>query len=153
MTLIVDLSGSRPVRMETGFAVSALPNIREFLSRFAARNGWDEAMADRLDAAAEETLLSLLRPEEDAEDPERPRRLRLSASKGEGGAVLEFIVAPREENMQERMAVLAGGGEATPVGQEVSLRLLRHLASSVRHQQYHDLDIVTVQVNAPAPVA
>ena len=153
MTLIVDLSGSRPVRMEAGFAVSALPAIREFLSRFAARNGWDDAMADRLDAAAEETLLSLLRPEENTEDPERPRRLRLSASKGEGGAVLEFIVAPGEENVQERMAVLTAGAGDTPVEQEISLRLLRHLASSVRHQQYHDLDIVTVQVNAPAPAA
>ncbi len=153
MTLIVDLSGSRPVRMEAGFAVSALPAIREFLSRFAARNGWDDAMADRLDAAAEETLLSLLRPEENTEDPERPRRLRLSASKGEGGAVPEFIVAPGEENVQERMAVLTAGAGETPVEQEISLRLLRHLASSVRHQQYHDLDIVTVQVNAPAPAA
>ena len=151
MTLIVDLSGSRPARMETGFAVSALPEIRDFLNGFASRNGWDAAMADRLDAAGEETVLTLLRPEENTEDPERPRRLRLSASKGEGGAVLEFIVAPRDENVQERMAVLAAGGEETPVEQEVSLRLLRHLASSVRHQQYHDMDIVTVQVSYPVP--
>ncbi|MCY3829143.1 MAG: hypothetical protein OXF89_08415 [Rhodospirillaceae bacterium] len=153
MTLIVGLSGARPVRMEAGFAVSALPEIREFLNRFASRNGWDGAMADRLDAAAEETLLTLLQPEEESEAPDRRRRLRLSASKGEGGAVLEFVVAPGEENVQERMAVLAAGGEETAVGQEVSLRLLRHLASSVRHQQYHDLDIVTVQVKAPAPGA
>ena len=34
---------------------------------------------------------------------------------------------------------------------EVSLRLLRHIASSVRHQQFHDTDIVTVRVDAPAP--
>ncbi len=152
MTLIVGLSGARPVRMEAGFAVSALPEIREFLNRFASRNGWDGAMADRLAAAAEETLLTLLRPEEASEAPDR-RRLRLSASKGEGGAVLEFVVAPGEENVQERMAVLAAGGEETAVGQDVSLRLLRHLASSVRHQQYHDLDIVTVQVKAPSPGA
>jgi len=37
----------------------------------------------------------------------------------------------------------------TPVAHEVSLRLLRHLASSVRHRQYHDTDIVTVRVDAP----
>ena len=35
---------------------------------------------------------------------------------------------------------------------EVSLRLLRHLASSVHHQQYHDTDIVTVRVKAPGPL-
>ena len=32
---------------------------------------------------------------------------------------------------------------------EVSLRLLRHIASSVRHQQFHETDIVTVRVEAP----
>ena len=32
---------------------------------------------------------------------------------------------------------------------DVSIRLLHHLASSVRHQQYHDADIVSVQVEAP----
>ncbi len=153
MTLIVGLSRARSARMEVGFAVSALPDIRGFLNRFASRSGWDGAMADRLVAAAEETLLTLLRPEEESEAPDLRRRLRLSASKGEGGAVLEFVVVPGRENVQERMAVLASGGEETPVGQEVSLRLLRHLASSVRHQQYHDLDIVTVQVKAPAPGA
>ena len=47
--------------------------------------------------------------------------------------------------------MLDARGEETPVEQEVSLRLLRHLASSVRHQQYHDTDIVTVQVKYPAP--
>lgn len=35
-----------------------------------------------------------------------------------------------------------------PDDREVSLRLLRHLASSVRHEQYHDSDIVTVRVAA-----
>ncbi len=146
MTLIVGLSGPRPARMETGFSISQLPEIREFLHRFASRNGWDDTMENRLDAVAEETLLTLVRPEEESGTP---RRLRLSASKGEGGAVLEFIVSPRGENVQERMAVLGAPGDDASVEQEVSLRLLRHLASSVRHQQYHDLDIVTVQVKAP----
>ena len=153
MTLVVGVSGSRPVRMETGFAVAALPEIREFLSGFASRNGWDDAMAERLAAVADETLLTLLRPEEESRNPDRQRRLRLSASKGEGGAVLEFIVAPGEENVQEKLAVLGAPGDGARAEEEVSLRLLRHLASSVRHQQYHDLDIVTVQVNAPAPGA
>ena len=35
------------------------------------------------------------------------------------------------------------------IEREVSLRLLRHIASSVRHQQFHDTDIVTVRVDAP----
>ena len=31
---------------------------------------------------------------------------------------------------------------------EVSLRLLRHYASSVRHNHYHDTDVSTVRVEA-----
>ena len=33
-----------------------------------------------------------------------------------------------------------------PDEREVSFRLLRHYASSVRHQKYHGIDIVTVDV-------
>ena len=36
----------------------------------------------------------------------------------------------------------------TPDVSEVSFRLLRHYASSVRHRKYHGIDIVTVQVDA-----
>ena len=32
--------------------------------------------------------------------------------------------------------------------EEIPLRLLRHYAASVRHQQYHDTDVVTVRVEA-----
>ena len=35
--------------------------------------------------------------------------------------------------------------------QEVSLRLLRHYASSVRHSQYHDTDVITVRVELAQP--
>ena len=151
MTCFMNSFGPRSVRMEAEFSVSALPKLRAFLRDFASRKGWDDAMTDRLGAAAEETLLTLLRPEDDTGNTGDMRRLRLSASKNEAGAVLEFIVAPREENVQERLAVLDARSEETPVAGEISLRLLQHLSSSVRHQQYHDLDIVTVQVKSAAP--
>ena len=38
---------------------------------------------------------------------------------------------------------------ADTIEQEGSLRLLRHLASSIRHQQFHDADMATVRVDAP----
>ena len=146
MTWLVEATGPRPHRMETECAVSSLPQIREFLKAFAARNRWSGAMADRLDAVAEETLLTLLQQFEDGEAHDRPRRLRLSSSRGEGGATLEFVVAPSGENIQERLALLGDVNDQGRSERDVSIRLLQHLASSVRHQQYHDADIVTVQV-------
>ena len=136
--------------MEAAFNPAALPRIREFLAAFAERSGWDQAMAQRLDAVGEEALLTLLGEDGDAEAGGRPRRLRLAASRDQNGATLEFVVAPLEGNLQERLALLGDQAEAAPLEQEISLRLLRHLASSVRHQQYHDLDIVTVEVKRAA---
>ena len=146
MTAFVEMTRPRPSRIEAAFDLSVLPKIREFLEAFAARNGWDAAMAGRLDAASEETLLSLVRDEEAGD---RPRRLRLVARREGDGAVLEFVVAARDDNIQDRLALIAEEPGETPAEREVSLRLLRRLATSVRHQQFHDTDIVTVRVAAP----
>ena len=150
MTLFMEFTAPRRGRIQVAADVSALPKIREFLAAFASRSGWDGAMSHRLDAAAEETLLTLLQHDE-AEDrePAPPRRLLLTAHKEAGGAVLEFIAAPGEANLQDRIALLGERAEDDPADRELSLRLLRHLASSVHHQQYHDTDIVTVRVDAP----
>ena len=148
MTLFVELTEPRRRRIEVDFALSALPKIREFLGAFASRSSWDTAMANRLDAVGEETLLTLIQQDEAAEGHDR-RRLLLVAHKEEGGAVLEFVASTGEENLQDRLALLGERPTGDLIEQEVSLRLLRHLATSVRHQQYHDTDIVTVRVHAP----
>ncbi len=150
MTLFMELTAPRRRRIQVALDVSVLPALREFLASFAARGGWDDAMASRLDAAAEETLLTLL-DRDGAAGAGEPRRLLLTAHKEDGGAVLEFIAASDEENLQDRIALLGERTDEVQVEQEASLRLLRHLTSSVRHQQYHDADIVTVRVDAPGP--
>ena len=143
MTLFTDLTKPRR-RLEVEFKVSALPKIREFLFGFASQSGWDAKMANRLDAASEETLLTLIR-----RDDVGDRRLLLVAYKEDGGAVLEFVASTGEENLQDRIALLGARIDEALVEQEVSLRLLQHLASSVRHQQYHGTDIVTIRVETP----
>ena len=148
MTAFVELTAPRPSRLDVEFGLEALPKIREFLAGFASRGGWDKAMADRLDAAGEETLLTLMREDEQGEGREA-RRLRLTARKEGGGAVLEFVASAGTENIQDSIALLGNGPVDAPEEREISLRLLRHLASRVHHQQYHETDIVTVHVDAP----
>ena len=144
MTLFVEMRKPRRSRFEAAFALSVLPKIREFLGAFASRSGWGTAMAERLGAACEEMLLTLVRQENDGE-----RRLRLVAYREGGGAVLEFVVSSRDENVQDRLALLGDEPGEAPAEEEVSLRLLRRLASSVRHRQYRGMDVVTVRVAAP----
>ena len=148
MTLFMQLTKPRPHRIELAFDLTALQTIREFLGAFAARSGWNAAMADRLGAASEETLLTLLHRDASAEAAES-RRLLLVARAEDGGATLEFVASKGEENLQDRIALLGDVGAETNVEREASLRLLRHLASSIRHQQYHGTDIVTLRVELP----
>ena len=148
MTLFLEVTAPRRSRIEVELDMSVLPKIREFLNAFASRNGWGAEMVDRLDAASEETLLTLIEQDEGRERRER-RHLLLKAHKESGGAVLEFIAAAGKENVQDRIGLLADRPDDVLMEREVSLRLLRHIASSVRHQQFHDTDIVTVHVKVP----
>ena len=145
MSLLMAASKKRRRRIETRLELASLPDIREFLRAFAARGGGDAAMAARLDAVGEEALLTLIGRHESEEGGEA-RRLRLVAHEEGGEAILEFFVGPGEENLEDRVALLGESADDGPVEQEMSLRLLSHLASSVRHQQYHDVDIVTVRM-------
>ena len=147
LTLAVELTEPRPRRIRTEFDLSALPGIRTFLNDFSAHHGWDSETASRIEAVGEETLLTLL-GEDDARPEGDSRHFQVIARKDGGGAVLEFIASTSEENLQDRIALLSEPTEGAPVEREVSLRLLRHLASTVNHQQYHGLDIVTVRINA-----
>ena len=151
MTLFLELTAPRRRRLEAEFNVSALPKIQEFLESFTKRSGWSDAMAGRLQAASEETLLTLLDHQDD--EQQAKRRLLLVAHKEGDGAVLELIAAPGEGNVEDRIALLVEQSSSQAPEQEVSLRLLRSLASSVHHQQYHDTDIITVRVDAPRPGA
>ena len=103
-------------------------------------------MSARLGAVAEESLLTMIDAPLPAGATAR-RALRVTASKQEGRAVLEFVAAASEENISDRLAVLDEPSAERPAERDLSLRVLAHYASSVVHQQYHEVDIVTVQVD------
>ena len=148
MTLFLDLIKPRRNRIEVTLDIMALENIHAFIAAFSSRSGWDRVMSDRLNAAAEETLLSLVRQDKTVENPEA-RRLLLMARKQDDGAILEFVALTGSGNLQDRLLLLGEQVEGESAEREISLRLLRHLASRVHHQQYHDTDIVTIHVDVP----
>ncbi len=148
LTLFTEATQSRRQRLRTNLAMPELPGIQEFLKGFAKRHGWAASMSQRLDAVAEETMVTLLDAEHAGDAPD-DRALRVTASKQDGRAVLEFVAAARGENIEDRLAVLDEPTADRPVERDVSLRLLQHYATSVHHQQYHELEIITVHVNPP----
>ncbi|MYB49679.1 MAG: hypothetical protein F4X72_10530 [Dehalococcoidia bacterium] len=143
MTLFIELTSPRHTRLETTLDISALPKIDAFLRRLASRIRWNDASTERLRAAGEETLSSLLQSVGDHEDDSVPR-LIIVARPGEA-VELEFLAVFDEENIEDRLAHLSEQAEV-PAEHEISFWLLRHYASSVRHRKYHGIDIVTVRV-------
>ena len=151
LSVFVELAGPRRKRLVTTLGVDALPEIGAFLKGFGARAGWDSGMVQRVQLASEEALVSLMGDGGAGGDPDGPaRRLRLSVRSERGAAELEFLAVSGEGNLEDRMALAGEHSVEIEADHDFSLRLLRHLAASVRHQKYHDTDILTVRVEVPA---
>ena len=145
MTLFLDLTNPRRSRrIQVNLELAALPEIHKFAGDQAARLGWNEPSTERLLAASEEALASLV-GETDLHQPAKSPRLVVVARPETGMVELEFMAVFDETNLEDRLANLDEEAEGREEG-EISLRLLRHYAASVRHQKYYGLDIVTVQV-------
>ncbi len=147
LSAFAELTGPRRKRLVTALGVDALPEIRSFLESFASHAGWGGEMTARVQHAAEEALVSLIGDEGDPVGPER--RLRLIVRSERGAAELEFLAAAGEGNLEDRMALAGDHSVEISAEHDFSLRLLRHLAASVRHQKYHDTDILTLRVEVP----
>ena len=147
ITVVLELTSPRRRRFRAELDIAALEGLYRFVEELVDASKWGPAMAARLKAASEETLLTLL--ENATDGSERRPRLLVTARRDGRAAVLEFVSASGDGNIEDRIAVLGDSTSAESIGQDVSLRLLRHMASEVRHRQYHDAHFVTVRVENP----
>jgi len=144
LTLFLELTSSRRRRMDVELKLAMQPRIDAFLQELAAGIGWNDPSTERLRAAGEETLLSLLRQDEEGAGVGGRRLIIVARPDGEA-VEMEFLAVLEEENLEDRLAYLKEQGETLDEA-ETSVRLLRHYAASVRHRKYHGMDIVTVRV-------
>ena len=144
MILFMELTGPRRRRVQVPLEMEALPAIDTFLRAFASRSGWNVATTERLVSAGEETL-AVLQQAGGEDGADAGRRLSVVARMEGMVAQIEFVTLTEGVNIEDQLAFLA---ELPPIPdeEEISLRLLRHHASSVQHQKYHGIDIVTVEV-------
>ena len=148
MTLLLEAVSTRRLRLEVTLDMASFSAIDDFLTRLASGMGWNEASTLRLRSAGEETLASLLSQEDDAEGSESPRLIVVARPQGTM-VELEFVATTRQENIEDQLAYLTDEA-AVPIADELSLRLLRYHASGVRHQKFHGVDVVTIQVEGSA---
>ena len=151
MVLYLEFTNPRSRRFESQLHIDALPELNEFVAKFADSRGWDDSMKARLSAVAEETLLTLapLNLDGGEEESNGDRRLIVLASSDGPVADLEFIGGGNEANIEDQVRQLQQHDTQEPTEHDISLLLLRNFASSVRHQQYHDTDVITVRVIPP----
>lgn len=162
MILYLELTNPRRMRFQSKLHSDSLPELNEFIAKFADSRGWGDEMKDKLSAVAEETLLTLapldltsfdLDAEDesfdlDADDEEEKQLIVLASSDGPV-ADLEFIGGGNQENVEDQVRQLQELEIETPAEHEISLRLLQNYASSVNHQQYSGTDVITLRVESP----
>ncbi len=154
MILYLELTNPRRMRFRSKLDIDSLPELNEFIAKFASSRRWNDAMRDRLMAVAEETLLTLSPLDlemtlEEPDEPEEERTLVVVASSEGDVAELEFIGGEGGQNIEDRVRQLQDFDDESIIENELSLQLLHNYASSVRHQQFHGTDIITVSVEQP----
>lgn len=147
LTLFMELKLTRRAKIETDLNVTSLPALQDFIGGFARRSRLDDTMLFRLETAVEETVLTLIG---DGEAAQQKRRLLLVARKDGNEAVLELVASASAGNLEDQISLLSDQPAESAIENEVSLRVLRHISSSVHHQRYHTTDVVTVHVRAPS---
>lgn len=150
LTTILALTGGRRHHIQTPLDISALGAIQELIAKVARRYNWQENDSLRAQAAAEEVLIILTTgQEEDA--PKQLQYLDLVLTREDRVLNLEFVASSTHENIQDKIAMLGIELSEASVERDVSLRILRHLTSSVRHERYHDTEIVVLRVAQTQP--
>lgn len=147
LTLFMKTTEPRSRQMKTVLELSALSELTKFAENFASTNSRDETKVNHLNAVVEEVLLTLIEQNSGKENDEQ--QLILRAKKDGKSVVLEFITTSGEgENLEDRVALLAEQVEQHSIEENLSLRVLQHLSTRVRHQKYSDVDIITIRVES-----
>ena len=142
LTLLVSLKErGRHIVLEP--SVRSLAKLRAVLDLAAERAGWDDIATKRLELAGEEAFQYLL--ERQAES--KPHRIRAAVRPLDDVLQIELVSGPDDANLEVRLGNLDEDHEEHAVVRDVGPRILRHVAQEVRHEQFYDLDVLTVTVD------
>jgi NCS2 family nucleobase:cation symporter-2/xanthine permease XanP len=124
-------------------SVRSQQRLRAVLDTAAERAGWDEIAINRLELAGEEAFQYLL--ERRAES--QPHPIRVAVRPIDDLLQIELVSGPDSANLEVRLGKLDDEHAEQAVVRDVGPRILRHVAKDVRHEQFYDLDVLTVTVD------
>ena len=144
LTVISEFSSKSRKRIQTRLDIASLAEMQSFIRTFSKGHSWSSDFTIRVEAAVEEALLILC----DQTDPDKKDGVLQLIVKGEPEhAELEFVAADSKENLQDRMALIGSDVSAPDLERDVSLRMLKHLTTSVRHERYHGTEVLVLDVH------
>ncbi len=148
LTIVSEFTLKGRRRIRTRLDVKALPELQSFIQKFSKNHSWSSNFTLQVEAAAEEALLVLSNDSENATDE---GVLQLIIKHEPGLATLEFVAADSAENLEDRIALM-GSDVSGPddLERDVSLRMLKHLSASIRHERYHGTEIIVLKVRDSA---
>lgn len=149
LTILSELTLKARKRIQTGLSVEALPELQAFIRKFSKSHSWSSSFTIRVEGAVEEALLILC----SQTDPDQKDGVLQLMIKGESDrATLEFVAADSTENLQDRIALMGADISSVNLERDVSLRMLKHLTTSVRHERYHGTEIIVLEVHKSAVI-
>ena len=121
-------------------SVRSLSKLRAALDRAAERAGWDGMATNRLELAGEEAFQYLL----EQQSASKPHPVRVAIRPVDDVLQIELVSGPDSTNLEARLGKL---DEDPAVLKDVGPRILSHVAKDVKHEQFYDLDVLTVTVD------
>lgn len=144
LTIMSEFTFKRRKRIQTKLSVQSLPELQTFIHNFSENYSWTEDFVSKVEGAAEEALLILC---DESDTTEQEGVVQLMIKGGSEQVTLEFIAADSKENLQDRIALMGSDFSAPDLEKDVSLRILKHLTTSVRHERYHGTEIIVLEVH------
>lgn len=144
LTVVSEFTLKGRKRIQTYLNIQALPELQTFIRKFSKNQAWSPELTSRVEGAAEEALL-LLCTQTDTLKKDGVLQMMIKGQTEK--IIMEFVAADSSENLQDRIALMGTDVSAMDMERNVSLRMLKHLTTSVRHERYYGTEIVILEVH------
>jgi len=145
LTAMLEFTASRRRYLQVPLQPESEPLIVDFLHEMGSNFKWDEKSIGRLCSVGGETLIALLESTPTSSESADDIMVRVSARKDHGAIELEFVSGSAETNFEDQLAIMEGQSDMVDEDQ-LSLKIISRFSSSIKHHQYHGLDIMTMRV-------
>ena len=148
LSLLSNFTFQRRGRIQTRLDISVFNELRTFINNFSSKYSWSKDFTLRVEAAVEEALLILC---DESKQDNNEGALQLNIKNEPSQAVLEFFAGDSEKNLEDRIALLETDISTPDIERDFSVRMLKHLTTSVRHERYYGTEILILKVQKSSP--